>query len=102
MARNRASMREGPLAELFRATEAAQRGAEPEQEAPKKPHEDEATGRRDEASRLGLGTEPGFEREREPSPNATATTPPPRAGSSRCRTGPRESSAAGTAFPTSR
>ena len=26
MARNRASMREGPLAELFRATEAAQRG----------------------------------------------------------------------------
>jgi len=36
MARNRASMREGPLAELFRATEAAKRGqaAEPEQ-----PHE---------------------------------------------------------------
>ena len=38
MARNRASMREGPLAELFRATEAAQRqkdqGAEPEPEAP--------------------------------------------------------------------
>ena len=27
MARNRASMREGPLAELFRATEAAQRQA---------------------------------------------------------------------------
>ena len=35
MARNRASMREGPLAELFRATEAAQRqakGEEPEQQ----------------------------------------------------------------------
>src|SRR4029077_6272810 len=32
MARNRASMREGPLADLFRATEAAQRqGKEPEQ-----------------------------------------------------------------------
>ena len=30
MARNRASMREGPLAELFRATEAAQRQAEQE------------------------------------------------------------------------
>jgi len=29
MARNRASMREGPLAELFKATEAAQRQAEP-------------------------------------------------------------------------
>ena len=36
MARKRASMREGPLAELFRATEAAQRQhekAEPEAEA---------------------------------------------------------------------
>jgi cell division protein FtsZ len=30
VARNRASMREGPLAELFRATEAAQRGERPE------------------------------------------------------------------------
>ena len=36
MARKRASMREGPLAELFRATEAAQRGgdAEPGAESP--------------------------------------------------------------------
>ena len=33
MARNRASMREGPLAELFRATEAAQRQAEQRQRA---------------------------------------------------------------------
>ena len=33
MARNRASMREGPLAELFRATEAAQRQAEQGKEA---------------------------------------------------------------------
>ena len=32
MARNRASMREGPLAELFRATEAAKRGDEHEQQ----------------------------------------------------------------------
>ena len=31
MARNRASMREGPLAELFRATEAAKRGGKDEQ-----------------------------------------------------------------------
>jgi cell division protein FtsZ len=31
MARNRASMREGPLAELFRATEAAQRQQQPEE-----------------------------------------------------------------------
>jgi len=40
MARKRASMREGPLAELFRATEAAQRqqkGQEPEPEQPEQP-----------------------------------------------------------------
>jgi cell division protein FtsZ len=37
MARKRASMREGPLAELFRATEAAQRQAEPQQ--PQEPEE---------------------------------------------------------------
>jgi hypothetical protein len=37
MARNRASMREGPLAELFRATEAAQRQQEGKpDEAPSK------------------------------------------------------------------
>jgi cell division protein FtsZ len=49
MARRRASMREGPLAELFRATEAAQRQAEkegrefePEQEQPKPEPEQEA------------------------------------------------------------
>ena len=42
MARNRASMREGPLAELFRATEAAQRQAEQEgkEPAPKTPSEE--------------------------------------------------------------
>jgi cell division protein FtsZ len=37
MARNRASMREGPLAELFRATEAAQRGQPEEAEKPAEP-----------------------------------------------------------------
>jgi cell division protein FtsZ len=51
MARRRASMREGPLAELFRATEAAQRQAEreaagetpsqpPAEDAPVEPHEE--------------------------------------------------------------
>ena len=34
MARNRASMREGPLAELFRATEAAQRQGEGTEKPP--------------------------------------------------------------------
>ena len=37
MARKRASMREGPLAELFRATEAAQRQAERQETAPPEP-----------------------------------------------------------------
>jgi cell division protein FtsZ len=37
MARKRASMREGPLAELFRATEAAQEQAQPEPEPKAKP-----------------------------------------------------------------
>jgi cell division protein FtsZ len=39
MARKRASMREGPLAELFRATEAAQRQAEQEAAAAREPEE---------------------------------------------------------------
>ena len=42
MARRRASMREGPLAELFRATEAAQKQAEQRGEEPAPP-EDAAT-----------------------------------------------------------
>ena len=43
MARRRASMREGPLAELFRATEAAQKQAEQRGEAEPQPPEDAAT-----------------------------------------------------------
>jgi cell division protein FtsZ len=39
MARNRASMREGPLAELFRATEAAQRQAEGKEAPAEEPQE---------------------------------------------------------------
>jgi cell division protein FtsZ len=42
MARNRASMREGPLAELFKATDAAQRQAEKSGKAPEKAHPVEA------------------------------------------------------------
>jgi len=43
MARRRASMREGPLAELFRATEAAQKQADQSGEAEQQPAEDAAT-----------------------------------------------------------
>src|ERR1700749_3268663 len=43
MARRRASMREGPLAELFRATEAAQKQAEQSGEGEQKAPEDAPT-----------------------------------------------------------
>jgi cell division protein FtsZ len=43
MARRRASMREGPLAELFRATEAAQKQSEQRGETEEQPPEDAAT-----------------------------------------------------------
>jgi cell division protein FtsZ len=51
MARKRASMREGPLAELFRATEAAQKQAE--RDAGQKPA-DEGGGQPSESERLAL------------------------------------------------
>ena len=59
MARNRASMREGPLAELFRATEAAQR---------------QTGGKQEDDAQQQLPTEP----EPEPTPiRAVAPTPDP-------------------------
>ena len=63
MARNRASMREGPLAELFRATEAAQRQAQ-----------EHAGGRAGAAARAGCGgREPreGSEARKKAAPPAT-------------------------------
>src|ERR687898_1613646 len=75
MARRRASMREGPLAELFRATEAAQRQAEreaagetspqpPEENAPVEPHEET------------VEHVPTFERSAPAPSPATVTSPP--------------------------
>src|SRR5436305_13751049 len=74
MARRRASMREGPLAELFRATEAAQRQAEgqpppaAEPEAPEKEREERT-----------VEHVPSWEEARAetPAPPAPAPTPPP-------------------------
>ena len=43
MARKRASMREGPLAELFRATEAAKRGKEPQPPSGETPPDEQQT-----------------------------------------------------------
>jgi len=90
MARRRASMREGPLAELFRATEAAQRQAEhqgpeaPEPEAaPKEPEErtvehvpswEEA---RAEAPAPPPPAPPPPRREPAPEPAAAPLPPPP-------------------------
>jgi cell division protein FtsZ len=72
MARRRASMREGPLAELFRATEAAQRQAEGqpppavEPEAPEKEPEERT-----------VEHVPSWEEARAETPAPPAPTPPP-------------------------
>src|SRR5438445_2757026 len=67
MARKRASMREGPLAELFKATEAAQRQAEQQQEAP-------GVEKHEEPQEATVEHVPTWEDEVE----APATPPPPR------------------------
>ncbi len=66
MARKRASMREGPLAELFRATEAAQRQAE------QTPEEAPATDAPEEPQELTVEHVPDFAKE-----PPVATTPAP-------------------------
>jgi cell division protein FtsZ len=81
MARKRASMREGPLAELFRKTEAAQRGQEAETPAAQEP---EAPGAPDSERRAHVAFEetvehvPDFAKPAEaPSTPATAPEPTP-------------------------
>jgi cell division protein FtsZ len=80
MARRRASMREGPLAELFRATEAAQRQAEgqpPAEEAPPAQEPEERTVEHvptwEETSRA----EPAAPPPPQPVPPVAAPPPPP-------------------------
>ena len=92
MARRRASMREGPLAELFRATEAAQRQAgkgEPEPEATPPPeatepqeetveHVPEFALEQEEAAVAAVpDPEPEPEREPEPAPEPVRLEPVP-------------------------
>jgi cell division protein FtsZ len=73
MARKRASMREGPLAELFRATEAAQRQAEKEGKAvPGEPLEETVEHPPPTPPRLEVAPEP-----QEPPPAPTISEPPP-------------------------
>jgi cell division protein FtsZ len=73
MARKRASMREGPLAELFRATEAAQRQAEKEGKAvPGEPLEETVEHPPPSPPRLEVAPEP-----EEPPPAPTIAEPPP-------------------------
>jgi cell division protein FtsZ len=73
MARKRATMREGPLAELFRKTEAAQRAqegaAEPEAEAP-------VDARAEAALDETVEHVPDFARDAEPAPEPPVTTAP--------------------------
>ncbi len=84
MARRRASMREGPLAELFRATEAAQRQAEgqpaPEPEAaPKEPEERtvEHVPSWEETARVEAPAPPPPQPRHEPAPPPAYAPPPP-------------------------
>ena len=91
MARNRASMREGPLAELFRATEAAQRSGSGERDAqqqladraPSSPAEPRARSRRPVAD-----ADPSRRAAARARARARAAIAPPRAGSSRCPSSP--------------
>src|SRR5579864_2058473 len=81
MARRRASMREGPLAELFRATEAAQRQAEGQA-----PDEPPATPAQEEPEERTVEHIPTWEESRAeqpapPAPPAPAPVPPPPAPS---------------------
>jgi cell division protein FtsZ len=83
MARNRASMREGPLAELFRATEAAQRQQQGETAAPEPeaPTEQPQPDRRAEAAKdETVEHVPDFVREEqaaaEPAAQKAAAAPP--------------------------
>jgi cell division protein FtsZ len=82
MARKRASMREGPLAELFRATEAAQRQAErqaePEQEqpAPAEPSE-ETVEHVPEFARSPAPERPSWEEAATPAPRQAEPEPAP-------------------------
>jgi cell division protein FtsZ len=87
MARRRASMREGPLAELFRATEAAQRQAEQEpeqQRAPVEPPADEPDERTvdhvpswEEAARGEAAVEPPTPAPPSPRPDPMPQPPTP-------------------------
>jgi cell division protein FtsZ len=80
MARKRASMREGPLAELFRKTEAAQRGREPETPAAQEP---EAPGAPESERRAHVAFEetvehvPDFAKPAEAGPTAARSTRTP-------------------------
>ena len=78
MARKRASMREGPLAELFRKTEAAQRGQDPD--APASPETEvapahEADRRTEAAFEETVEHVPDFATPPEPSPAPVAAAP---------------------------
>src|ERR671910_2180563 len=80
MARKRASMREGPLAELFRKTEAAQRGQEPEPSAPKgqeEPPAAQSDPRAEVAFEETVEHVPDFAKPAEPAPAQAASAPAP-------------------------
>ena len=104
MARNRASMREGPLAELFRATEAAQKqskGGEAQQQLPTEPEQPQPVAVEEPP------VSPTPIRAVAPAPDPEPASPSAangrsRAGSTRCPSSPHGSSARVTPPRTSR
>jgi cell division protein FtsZ len=80
VARKRASMREGPLAELFRATEAAQRQGEQPKEAPETAHEQtvEHVPTWEESVENVVPVSPQRAPTPEPAPEPEPAPPPPR------------------------
>src|SRR5919199_3747760 len=75
MARKRASMREGPLAELFRATEAAQRQAEQREQAAQAESSAPVT----EPDEATVEHVPSWEEQAQPEPPPAQVTPLPTA-----------------------
>jgi len=77
MARRRASMREGPLAELFRATEAAQRQAEGQPPPAAEPEAAEKEPEERTVEHVPSWEEARAETPAPPAPTPTPTPPPP-------------------------
>jgi cell division protein FtsZ len=99
MARRRASMREGPLAELFRATEAAQRQSDKEGEAGREPGGELRPEEQPTVESAASRPEPAPETEREHVPETSEAPAPPAQAREAAPAGPAPASAAPAVAP---